>query len=104
MMNGPLRAIDYTWESFKNDFSQFHTKEDDYEEIGLMALHLLMKGSFVSELETLLDEESMPVSVKLTICHFFIKHGYMSMHEKIQRILVATTNESLKTWQEKTEQ
>lgn len=90
---------DYKMEEFRLDLALFGIKETDYENPGtLNALYLLMRGKFHNELNTLLQEEETPESVKLLICNFLIRGRYFESHEIVQKTLVTVFHTNLTEW------
>lgn len=93
-----VMSDDYNMDEFNHDLSRFGIKDTDYENQGLNALYLLMRGKFIGELTALLQEESTPKSVKLLICNFMIRGRYFETHEIVQKTLVTVFHTNLDEW------
>jgi hypothetical protein len=76
----------------------FNIREDDPEKQGLFAVCLLMNGSYISQLTKLLEESETPITVKLFICDFLLKEGFMETSEIVGKTLVEISHIGRKEW------
>lgn len=88
----------YEWEKFDRDLKRFGVKEDNAEKMGLTAVFLLIKGKYITQLTTLLQDEDVPKTVKLLICNFLLEERYSETHAIVEKTLVDTFQTSLKEW------